>query len=192
MAEIILSDGYVVTKGKPKKKPALPPPYPVTFFPILEGGLAIIPFPENPLTLRNAAPTKVITLVTATEGAAWVGKVAEAYDIPWVNYPFHYSGGVPDTADMRIMRAAVEEAVTEVKSGGKVLLHCLEGIHRSGVIALATMLSVGLDPTQALLNLYCIRRPSYWRLPIDAIILAQELTGKTFPWATLNTWGKED
>lgn len=189
--DIDLADGMVVKKTKVKS--VIKPPETIYFEEVVGGALAICSYPSNPMTLRNAkaeGATGIVTLVTGEEGAVYIQRLAAIVGLPWSNYPFHYSGVDLDMAYFPVVRRAVNNITDRIKQGERILIHCFEGIHRSGLVTLATLLNLGLDPVEALTTLYGIRRTSYWRLPADAVVLAHELNGHHIDWKTLNLKGK--
>ena len=135
--------------------------------PVAGGILAICPLPgrdgaygDDIEHLREWQPALVITLVTraelVSEGAETLGQDMQDRGSRWFHLPIEDmstpSSEVNDRWDevSRIARAALN-------GGGRVLIHCMGGCGRSGMIALRLMCEAGEEPGHALARLRHIR-----------------------------------
>ena len=183
--DITMAEGNQGTpKKKYKEKRWNPTPEAVKMMGVKDGGIAIIGRPEHIQTLRNAQEagvSRVVTLLREPEGAKVIGEVVKELGMEWSHFPIEYFGTMQLQGVDRA-KAAVSLVKEEVGAGSRVLIHCFEGVHRSGLITLGAMLGLGIEPIDALYKLYKMRSISYQRLPLDVVMLAYELNGKTFKW----------
>lgn len=182
--DITMAEGQGTPKKKYKEKAWKPVPETIKMMKVQEGGIAIIGRPEHIQTLKNAQDagvSRVVTLLRPPEGAATIGAVVKELGMEWSHFPIEYFGTL-QIQGIDKAKEAVELVKEEVSAGKRVLIHCFEGVHRSGLITLGVMLGLGIEPIDALYRLYRMRSISYQRLPLDVVMLAYELNGKTFHW----------
>lgn len=167
----------------------------VRFLDLPQGAIAITAFPMSLETFYSAEDEGVdhiISLVSPKEGAEWVGKVAEIMDISWANHPFQYSADNMDVQYMPIVRRAVQDVADRLLNNERIWIHCIEGIHRSGLVTLGALLSTGMSILDAALAIYVLRRKSYWALTMDTVVIAHEAIGRTINWEAINRDGRID
>jgi len=101
-------------------------------------------------------------LVVSMTGA---GEMAAARDLPhvlaragigWRQFPVG-DFGVPDDAGNAAWPALAQETRAVLAAGGRVLLHCMGGCGRSGMVALRVMVACGEAPDAALARLRAVR-----------------------------------
>lgn len=132
-----------------------------------EGILALSPMPGRSGDyaadlehLREWQPAMLISLTTQAEmvemGAGGLGQDIQDRGARWVHLPI-LDFGIPDPAFEAKWPAVSRIARNALKGGGRVLLHCMGGCGRSGMVALRLMIEAGEDPSQALAHLRRIR-----------------------------------
>ncbi|MFX0542910.1 protein-tyrosine phosphatase family protein [Roseovarius sp. S4756] len=135
--------------------------------PVLRGILATAPLPgaggeyEADMThLDDWRPSMVITLTELPEmvavGAGDLGHSVVGMGARWVHVPVP-DFGVPDAAGMVIWRKAAPAALSALRGGGRVLIHCRGGCGRSGMAALRLMTDAGEPGSAALARLRGVR-----------------------------------
>ena len=135
--------------------------------PVAGGILAICPLPgrdgdyaEDLEHLREWQPALVISLATkaemAAEGAERLGQDMQDRGSRWFHLPIA-DMGTPDADFARRWSGVSGIALAALRGGGRVLLHCMGGCGRSGMVALRLMCEAGEDPGQALKRLRHIR-----------------------------------
>ena len=99
-------------------------------------GLRAIPY------LSRTGCDRVVTLLSAAEGAEEVGAAVETAGLAWSWIPLA-SGRPPQGGPDRVARAGVRGLLEWLEAGESILLHCSAGIHRTGMIAYAALRSSG-------------------------------------------------
>jgi predicted protein tyrosine phosphatase len=133
----------------------------------MRGILAISPLPgaggeyaADLAHLNDWRPAMVMTLTTLPEmvaaGATDLGNDIVHIAARWVHLPVA-DYGVPDAAGSAIWRSAVPAALSALRGGGRVLIHCRGGCGRSGMAALRLMIAAGEPPDAALARLRALR-----------------------------------
>ncbi|PVA10431.1 protein phosphatase [Pelagivirga sediminicola] len=136
--------------------------------PVLRGILAIAPLPGSGGDyaadlehLKDWRPAMVISMTTPAElagaGAAKLGHDVMLLGTRWVHVPTP-DHGVPDLEAARIWDRAEPVALSALRGGGRVLIHCAGGCGRSGMAALRLMIAAEEAPDDALERLRA-RRP---------------------------------
>jgi protein-tyrosine phosphatase len=97
--------------------------------------------------LREAGATHLVTLL-ADADAAQLGNAAKAVGLEWLWVPL-FNGDPPPPDRDSDMRATIEGIARSITNGGRVVLHCSAGIHRTGMIAYAILREFGQSPDQA-------------------------------------------
>lgn len=110
--------------------------------------------------LREWQPAMLITLTTAAEmverGAAHLGQDMQDRGARWAHLPIP-DFGTPDADFMEKWPEVSQIARRALKGGGRVLIHCMGGCGRSGMIALRLMIEAGEKPQEALAHLRRVR-----------------------------------
>lgn len=100
--------------------------------------------------LRAEGCVRLVTLLSASEGAGRLGSLAQKAGLEWTWLPLN--NGQPPTVE-EVRRAVAESLITlaaRLDAGESIALHCSAGIHRTGMIAYALLRLVGYLPAQAL------------------------------------------
>ena len=135
--------------------------------PVLRGILAISPLPgadgdleADMQHLGDWRPAMVISMTTAPEmraaGAGDLGQAVVAQGVRWVHVEVP-DFGTPDPAAMAEWRRAAPLALSALRGGGRVLIHCRAGNGRSGMGALRLMVDAGEPHGAALARLRRVR-----------------------------------
>jgi protein-tyrosine phosphatase len=76
--------------------------------------------------------------------------------VVWLHLPI-VDFGAPDVATAALWPEASLRAREVLAKGGKVLVHCMGGCGRSGMVALRLMVEAGEEPSAALKRLRAVR-----------------------------------
>ncbi|WP_281966920.1 protein-tyrosine phosphatase family protein [Roseovarius nanhaiticus] len=131
--------------------------------PVLNGILAIAPLPgaggdyeADMEHLRDWRPAMVMSLTTSAEmraaAAGDLGRAVMEMGARWVHMEVP-DFGTPDAAGMAAWRKSAPLALSALRGGGRVLIHCRGGCGRSGMAALRLMIEAGEPPDDALARL---------------------------------------
>lgn len=132
-----------------------------------EGILALSPLPgrggdydADLEHLREWQPAMLITLTTEVEmvekGVRHLGQDIQDRGARWVHLPIR-DFGTPDAEFMRKWPEISNIARKALNGGGRVLIHCMGGCGRSGMVALRLMIESGGNPQEALAHLRRVR-----------------------------------
>ena len=133
--------------------------------PVGGGVLALCPMPgrggefaDDVARVLDWAPDLVVSMTGAAEMAAArdLPHVLAQGGVGWRHYPVG-DFGVPDDKGDAGWPALAGEMQAVLVQGGRVLLHCLGGCGRSGMVALALMVRAGEAPDTALARLRAVR-----------------------------------
>lgn len=135
--------------------------------PVAKGILALSPLPgcgghyRDDLTLlREWQPGFAISMTTLAEmvacGAGSLGADLQEMGTRWVHLPVP-DFGIPDPDGDAAWHGASNNALSALKGGGRVLIHCKGGCGRSGMAVLRLMIAAGEAPVPALARLRSIR-----------------------------------
>jgi protein-tyrosine phosphatase len=106
--------------------------------------------------LKEWKPSMLISLVTEVEflaeGAATLGADISDAGSRWAHVPI-MDYGVPDEAFIEHWPEVRDAALAALRGGGRVLVHCMGGCGRSGMVMLRLMIEAGEAPDQALARL---------------------------------------
>ncbi|HEU4410584.1 MAG TPA: tyrosine-protein phosphatase [Polyangiaceae bacterium] len=91
---------------------------------------------------------RLVTLLSAREGALTIGRAAEAAGLAWTWSPLDNGRAPADRAHHQLARTA-RELAARLGEGESVLIHCAAGLHRTGMLAYAVLRSLGLSPEGA-------------------------------------------
>ena len=133
----------------------------------LAGTLALCPmpgrtgdYPGDLATLLAWRPDLVLTLTSplelVTKSAATLPADLANHGIDWRHLPIP-DFGTPKAATAALWPDTSAHALTLLAKGGRVLVHCMGGCGRSGMIALRLMIDAGEDPDTALTRLRIAR-----------------------------------
>jgi protein-tyrosine phosphatase len=106
--------------------------------------------------LKEWKPSMLISLVTEVEflaeGATTLGADISDAGSRWAHLPIT-DYGVPDGAFIEQWPEVRDAALAALRGGGRVLVHCMGGCGRSGMVLLRLMIEAGEAPDQALARL---------------------------------------
>ncbi|CUH82837.1 phosphatase domain-containing protein [Thalassovita mediterranea] len=106
--------------------------------------------------LKEWKPSMLISLVTEVEflaeGATTLGADISDAGSRWAHLPIT-DYGVPDEAFIEQWPEVRDAALAALRGGGRVLVHCMGGCGRSGMVMLRLMIEAGEAPDQALARL---------------------------------------
>jgi hypothetical protein len=106
--------------------------------------------------LRGAGCDRVVTLLSAREGAEQIGEAVRAAGLDWSWIPM--DGGVPPPGRRTTaIVAGLVDVSRALDRGQSVLIHCAAGIHRTGMVAYALLRLRGASATEALDALHTCR-----------------------------------
>ena len=117
---------------------------------VADGALALTHRPKLKAipALRGLGATHLVTLLAEREGAIQIGNAATAAGLTWLWMPLD-GGDVPDAAHTAALRPRLAVITTAIASGGKVVVHCSAGIHRTGMIGYALLRQLRLSADAA-------------------------------------------
>lgn len=147
--------------------------FPIAEIPLLAGRIAISPQPGRTgcydrdfKAVLAWGPDLVLSLTTHPELQSQGGETLAfdlgLYDIAWHHLPIA-DFATPDFSET--WPALSRQIQTRLASGQSILIHCLAGCGRSGMIALRLMVDTGQDPDHALKTLRHIRPCAIETLP---------------------------
>ncbi len=139
----------------------------ITSLPLLQGTLGLCPAPgrsgafENDMkSLIEWRPDLVISLVEDAEmarlGATGLGNICQTNGIGWLHLPIT-DFGVPDAVFMTAWEFHQPDLIAQLHSGQRIVIHCMGGCGRTGMIALRLMIAAGEDAIIALARLRAAR-----------------------------------
>jgi hypothetical protein len=128
------------------------------FFPLGSGRLALWHRPGRKAFASLAATGchRVVTLLSAREGAEEIGAAVRAAGMSWSWLPLA-SGRPPEGRSNGPVCAELPRLAAALAGGESVLLHCSAGMHRTGMITLALLGLLGLPGEEALARLEELR-----------------------------------
>ncbi|OBK33597.1 hypothetical protein A5658_13245 [Mycobacterium sp. 1245111.1] len=101
--------------------------------------------------------THVVTLLGEKEGALSVGESVTDAGLDWIWITL--AGAEPPEGDRMVeVRSGLEKVVGALAAGGRVVMHCSAGIHRTGMMGHAVLRLTGLDEVQAVATLRRLRQ----------------------------------
>lgn len=114
-----------------------------------QGKLALRGRPGKDLIarLRELGCDRVVTLLSAHEGAAELGQQIQAAGVAWTWLPLE-NARAPQGAPDAMLRAALSELSARLDAGEAIVIHCAAGIHRTGMLAYALLRWRGLAPDE--------------------------------------------
>lgn len=134
---------------------------------VQRGILALAPLPGSGgdyaadlAHLKDWRPAMVVTMTTLAEmvahGAGSLGQDVGLLGTRWVHVPTEDSG-VPEGDAARRWAAMEPVALSALRGGGRVLVHCRAGCGRAGMAALRLMIASAEPPGEALARLRALR-----------------------------------
>lgn len=131
----------------------------VVLVPIGAGALALTHRPKlkDLPSLRALGATHLVTLLAENEGAKQLGDAATAAGLTWSWIPLA-GAAIPDGIREHELRVELARLRDVIAAGGKVVVHCSAGIHRTGMFGYALLRQLGLDAAAARAKLLELRQ----------------------------------
>lgn len=150
----------------------------VVLVPVAGGALALTHRPKLKAipALRGLGATHLVTLLAEREGAQQIGDAATAAGLTWLWTPLD-GGDVPDAARTAELRPRLIEIAAVIAGGGKVIVHCSAGIHRTGMIGYALLRQLGLSADAARQKLSALRGVTAEGVGSDRLTWGDSLAG---------------
>jgi protein-tyrosine phosphatase len=114
------------------------------------------------------------------EGAKQVGDAAQRADLAWIWVPL-VGASVPDQARDAELRQVCRELCELIAGGGRLVVHCSAGIHRTGMFGYALLRQFGLDPAVARAKLAELRQVTADGVGPDRLAWGDRLATATTP-----------
>lgn len=115
---------------------------------------------EDLLHIGEWRPSLVMSLTSLAEmaqhEAQGLGGEIQSRGARWIHLPVP-DMGVPDPTEAGQWSAALDLASAALQGGGRVLVHCMGGCGRSGMVVLRLMIMAGEKPEPALARLRRVR-----------------------------------
>jgi predicted protein tyrosine phosphatase len=123
---------------------------PLTWLALDPGALALSHRPRKVslAAWRDQGATHVVTLLSEHEGAPDIGVEVKRAGLTWI-WIAMAGAAIPDEATTRELRSRLEDVAEAVRGGGRAVIHCSAGIHRTGMIAYAVLRLLGAAPELA-------------------------------------------
>ena len=107
--------------------------------------------------IRAEGCTRLVTLLSAREGAEQIGELACAAGLQWTWLPLENARPPTSPAVQREIALGLAALLAALDAGESIALHCSAGIHRTGMIAYALLRARGDSPAQALADIERMR-----------------------------------
>lgn len=111
-------------------------------------GLTHRPRLRNLPAMREAGVTHVVTLLAENEGAQQIGDAVVAAGMTWIWSPMA-GASVPGATRTAVLLRVLLDVRDVLAAGGRVVVHCSAGIHRTGMFGYALLRLLGLDAAAA-------------------------------------------
>lgn len=119
---------------------------------------------------------RVVTLLSAAEGAEEIGELVQAAGMAWTWIPLP-DARPPSGRLERAVRQALRELSERLAAGESIVLHCSAGIHRTGMIAYALLRMCGIDHDAALERIGTMRAHTLAGLTDEHVQWGRNLLG---------------
>ena len=131
---------------------------PPALVPVGGGALALTHRPRRNAfaAWKASGVTHVVTLLTEREAARDIGEAVTNAGLRWLWIPMD-GAKVPDAARTEELLPALDEIAGILVRGGRVVVHCSAGIHRTGMFGYALLRRLGLVPEEAHAMLVALR-----------------------------------
>lgn len=124
---------------------------PVLWIAIESGRLALWPRPGHRYLrhLKDAGVTRLVTLLSAREGAEIIGNEVEKYGVAWTWLPLANAQPPAGKARATLVEGIIGLS-SRVDDGESLLIHCAAGIHRTGMVAYTLLRLRGFSSAESL------------------------------------------
>ena len=115
------------------------------------GSIAARGMPSSARQLESWAPTVLISLLP--QNTEWLRRVTEMLQIRWYDRPI---GPICNARkpisrqDLISFKSGIFEAIAELEKGARILVHCIQGLHRMGIFLLLLLVAKGYGVERAL------------------------------------------
>jgi hypothetical protein len=124
--------------------------------PVGGGQLTIGPRPRNFRVPEGIGV--VVSLIQPDEGLAKIGLSASENGVKWYPFPFSIRRGGLRLVDPRVFTTALRGTMRDLEAEASVLIHCAEGLHRSGIYTYGLLRLMGCNQFDAM-DLISMLRP---------------------------------
>lgn len=107
--------------------------------------------------LKDEGATAVLTLLSEQEQARDLGALAVVHGLKWIWLPLPNGAPPPVDRDDEI-RSAFRDVRVALEAGGRVLVHCSAGIHRTGMMAFGLLRFLDIEANEAKRALTLLRQ----------------------------------
>ncbi len=123
---------------------------PIPWQPVLGGQLCVGHRPSKKKTeaLKIQGATHLLTLLTDSEGAKSVEKLALSHELTWLWFPMEGGDPLPAARDNEA-RQLFSEMKALLEQGESIYIHCSAGIHRTGMLTNGLLRYLGNSQTEA-------------------------------------------
>ncbi len=130
----------------------------LTWVTIRNGAIALTGRPKKRALRTFAAEgaTHVLTLLSEREEAPQIGEACEEAGLGWIWFPLQNGQPLPKARDSEVS-SLLSDLRRVLDAGGRLVVHCSAGIHRTGMITFALLRVSGLDPIGARETLRALR-----------------------------------
>jgi len=140
----------------------------ISRLPLAQGGVlalcrlpgSLSPIEDDVEVIRLLAPACVVTLTPADEmhkhGGGLLPSLLERHGIAWHHFPIaDYTAPLPSqNRDWRALAGQLHPLLNERRT---IVIHCLAGVGRSGMVTLRLLVERGASPADALLHIRAVR-----------------------------------
>ena len=122
----------------------------LALLPIAGGALGLTHRPKlkSIPAMRGAGVSHVVTLLSEREGARQIGDAVIAAGMTWIWAPM-VGASVPDAEHTANLLRVLRDVCAVIAAGGRVVVHCSAGIHRTGMFGHALLRQLGFDAAAA-------------------------------------------
>lgn len=91
----------------------------------------------------------MLTLLSEREGAGRIGAAVERNGLDWLWFPME-SAAIPGDERIPELLTLFRKLQIALCAGGRVVIHCSAGLHRTGMVAHGLLHFLGLDDDEAM------------------------------------------
>ena len=130
-----------------------------------DGSVAARGMPQTARQLESWMPDVLISLLL--QNGDWLRRVTEMLRVRWYFRPIAPICNAKRAAsrqDLQNFQAGVFEAIAELQVGRRLLIHCIQGFHRTGVFLLLLLVARGYTTDAAVRRIHDIRYMTWYEL----------------------------